>query len=117
MMRGTVHVDLSNKSCIVVSGDTQHGQWSGVTRSTTESAISRDGWTFAPGSNWTLTIDGGTREVVLNPVLADDRLLDHLGSAKPAASLLDDELNALLLAWRHDIDTEPVATADLERAA
>lgn len=108
MIRATVHVDLANKSCVITSGDTQHGQWSGVTRSTTEAVISRDGWTFAPGSDWTLTVDGGVREVVLIPaVAADDRLLDRLGSANPSANLLDDELNVLLLAWRRDVDTEP----------
>ncbi|WP_229813139.1 anti-sigma-D factor RsdA [Lentzea flava] len=40
---------------------------------------------------------------------ADDRLLDALGSATPGAagSLVDDELNALLLAWRNEVETAP----------
>lgn len=44
----------------------------------------------------------------LSAVQADDRLLDALGAAKPKAqgTLVEDELNALLLAWRHDVDTE-----------
>lgn len=42
-------------------------------------------------------------------VMADDRLLDVVGCAIPGAAgqLLDDELCALLLAWRHDIE-QPV---------
>lgn len=46
----------------------------------------------------------------LSAVQADDRLLDALGSATPGVaggSLVDDELNALLLAWRHEVETEP----------
>ncbi|GLZ30441.1 hypothetical protein Lesp02_26300 [Lentzea sp. NBRC 105346] len=45
----------------------------------------------------------------LSAVQADDRLLDALGAAKPHAqsTLVEDELNALLLAWRHEVDTEP----------
>jgi anti-sigma-D factor RsdA-like protein len=53
-------------------------------------------------------------------VALDDVLLDHLGSAVPGAagSLVDDELNALLLAWRQDIETAPFPDEiDLERAA
>jgi hypothetical protein len=44
----------------------------------------------------------------LSAVQADDRLLDALGAAKPdtQGSLVEDELNALLLAWRNDVDTE-----------
>ncbi|MET9228776.1 anti-sigma-D factor RsdA [Lentzea sp. NPDC003310] len=40
---------------------------------------------------------------------ADDRLLDALGSATPGAAgaLGDDDLNALLLAWRNEVETEP----------
>ena len=43
----------------------------------------------------------------LSAVQADDRLLDALGSATPGAagSLVDDELNALLLAWRNEVET------------
>lgn len=45
----------------------------------------------------------------LSAVQADDRLLDALGSATPgvAGSLVDDELNALLLAWRNEVETAP----------
>jgi hypothetical protein len=45
----------------------------------------------------------------LSAVQADDRLLDALGSAAPdaAGSLVDDELNALLIAWRNEVETEP----------
>jgi hypothetical protein len=41
-------------------------------------------------------------------ILADDALLDALGGADPAVSgpLVEDELNALLLAWRRDVDAE-----------
>ncbi|PWK83930.1 anti-sigma-D factor RsdA-like protein [Lentzea atacamensis] len=45
----------------------------------------------------------------LSAVQADDRLLDALGAATPGAagSLVDDELNALLLAWRNEVETAP----------
>lgn len=45
----------------------------------------------------------------LSAVQADDRLLDALGSATPgvAGSLGDDDLNALLLAWRNEVETAP----------
>ncbi|MGW6449724.1 anti-sigma-D factor RsdA [Lentzea sp. NPDC055074] len=45
----------------------------------------------------------------LSAVQADDRLLDALGSATPdaAGALGDDDLNALLLAWRNEVETEP----------
>ncbi|GGN27483.1 hypothetical protein GCM10011609_82840 [Lentzea pudingi] len=45
----------------------------------------------------------------LSAVQADDRLLDALGSATPGAAgaLGDDDLNALLLAWRNEVETEP----------
>lgn len=45
----------------------------------------------------------------LSAVQADDRLLDALGSATPGATgaLGDDDLNALLLAWRNEVETEP----------
>ncbi len=45
----------------------------------------------------------------LSAVQADDRLLDALGSAAPGATsaLVDDELNALLLAWRNEVETAP----------
>jgi hypothetical protein len=45
-------------------------------------------------------------------VRVDDALLDALGGCDiPAAEVLvdDDELNALLWAWRRKVDTEPMA--------
>ncbi|MFE0024024.1 anti-sigma-D factor RsdA [Amycolatopsis sp. NPDC059021] len=47
----------------------------------------------------------------LSAVQADDALLDALGGSDPAIadSLGDQELNALLVAWRRDIDSEPLA--------
>ncbi|MFD1149939.1 anti-sigma-D factor RsdA [Saccharothrix hoggarensis] len=43
-------------------------------------------------------------------IRADDELLDALGGrdAEPADSLVNDELNALLLAWRREVDRPPV---------
>lgn len=55
----------------------------------------------------------------LSAVQADDKLLDALGSATPAAagSLVDDELNALMLAWRNEIDSvDPGDLVDLDTA-
>ncbi|MFD5829372.1 anti-sigma-D factor RsdA [Lentzea sp. NPDC060358] len=45
----------------------------------------------------------------LSAVQADDKLLDALGSATPGAagSSADDELNAMLLAWRNEVEAEP----------
>lgn len=50
-------------------------------------------------------------EADLSAVHADDALLDALGGSDPkvADDLGDQELNALLLAWRRDIDSEPLA--------
>lgn len=47
----------------------------------------------------------------LTAVQADDALLDALGGSDPALAdgLGDQELNALLVAWRRDIDSEPLA--------
>ncbi|MFE6614087.1 anti-sigma-D factor RsdA [Amycolatopsis sp. NPDC057786] len=47
----------------------------------------------------------------LSAVQADDALLDALGGSDPkmADDLGDQDLNALLLAWRRDIDSEPLA--------
>lgn len=39
---------------------------------------------------------------------ADDQLLDQLGTAFPATALVDDQLCAQLLAWRIDVETEPL---------
>ncbi|WP_020662717.1 anti-sigma-D factor RsdA [Amycolatopsis benzoatilytica] len=46
----------------------------------------------------------------LTAIQADDALLDALGGTDPtvADGLGDQELNALLLAWRRDIDSEPL---------
>ena len=43
-------------------------------------------------------------------IRADDALLDALGGrdGDPPASLVDDELNALLLAWRREVDRPPM---------
>ncbi|MFI9814836.1 anti-sigma-D factor RsdA [Saccharothrix variisporea] len=42
-------------------------------------------------------------------IRADDALLDALGGRGPAAEgLVEDELNALLLAWRREVDSRPV---------
>ncbi|MFC6089625.1 anti-sigma-D factor RsdA [Saccharothrix lopnurensis] len=43
-------------------------------------------------------------------IRADDALLDALGGRDPeqADPLVDDELNALLLAWRREVDSRPV---------
>jgi hypothetical protein len=40
----------------------------------------------------------------------DDALLNILGSGIPSqnAPLLDDELNALLLAWRNEVEARPI---------
>ncbi|HJQ48191.1 MAG TPA: anti-sigma-D factor RsdA [Amycolatopsis sp.] len=50
-------------------------------------------------------------EADLSALHADDALLDALGGSDPqvADGLGDQELNALLLAWRRDIDSEPLA--------
>lgn len=55
----------------------------------------------------------------LSAVQADDRLLDALGSATPGAAgaLVDDELNALLLAWRNEVETEPFDEKGLDTEA
>ncbi|WP_410630075.1 anti-sigma-D factor RsdA [Amycolatopsis sp. cmx-4-83] len=47
----------------------------------------------------------------LSAVQTDDALLDALGGSDPALAdgLGDQELNALLVAWRRDIDSEPLA--------
>ncbi|MCU1683479.1 MAG: hypothetical protein JWQ81_4218 [Amycolatopsis sp.] len=55
----------------------------------------------------------------LSAVQADDALLDALGGSDPrvADGLGDQELNDLLLAWRRDIDSEPLAElVDLDTA-
>jgi hypothetical protein len=52
-------------------------------------------------------------------IALDDTFLDHISSAVPgaAAQLMDDELGALLLAWRHDIETRPIPATNLGCAA
>jgi len=55
----------------------------------------------------------------LSAVQADDALLDALGGSDPgiADGLGEQELNELLLAWRRDIDSEPLAElVDLDTA-
>ncbi len=57
-----------------------------------------------------MTNDTASHEPVaddLSAVQADDKLLDALGSATPGAagSLVDDELNAILLAWRGEVES------------
>lgn len=46
----------------------------------------------------------------LSAVQADDLLLDSLGSALPgtAGHLVDDELNALLVGWRNDVEAPDI---------
>jgi hypothetical protein len=61
-----------------------------------------------------------TPQQLLDAVTADDRLLDALGSATPGAAgaLVDDELNALILAWRHETEAEPLPElVDVDTAA
>ncbi|WP_308258203.1 anti-sigma-D factor RsdA [Saccharothrix obliqua] len=41
-------------------------------------------------------------------IRADDALLDALGGRGQTEALVDDELNALLLAWRREVDSRPV---------
>ncbi|GAA0237479.1 anti-sigma-D factor RsdA [Saccharothrix mutabilis subsp. mutabilis] len=41
-------------------------------------------------------------------IRADDALLDALGGRGHAEGLVEDELNALLLAWRREVDSRPV---------
>jgi hypothetical protein len=107
-----VHVDLSNKSCVVAGGTVQYGQWApAVTRRTVEDTIADYGWHFAPGSEWVLTVDGGTREVVRDPaasaaVREDDALLDCLGQRIPTQPGTD-HVHNLLAALRADVDSDP----------
>lgn len=64
-----------------------------------------------PQSEDTLVDDTGVRpEDDLAGIRADDALLDALGGrdGEPSESLVDDELNALLLAWRHEVDSPPM---------
>jgi hypothetical protein len=45
----------------------------------------------------------------LSAIQADDALLDALGGKDPGHALVQDDLNALLVAWRHDVDSQPIA--------
>lgn len=107
-----VHVDLATKSCVVASTTVQYGQWApAITRRTVEDTIAAYGWRFAPDSEWVLTVDGGTREVVRDldefaAVRVDDALLDCLGQRIPAQPGTDDVAN-LLAALRADVDSDP----------
>ncbi|WP_410656533.1 anti-sigma-D factor RsdA [Amycolatopsis sp. lyj-112] len=73
---------------------------------------------FSPGTDRELTafergLTSSEAEFAadLSAVQADDALLDALGGSDPkmADDLGDQDLNALLLAWRRDIDSEPLA--------
>lgn len=70
------------------------------------------GYTVAntTGASTYSAMDDGEQPVDLSLVQADDALLDALGGADAQVSnaLDDQELNAVLLAWRRDIDSEPV---------
>ncbi|MDX3661259.1 anti-sigma-D factor RsdA [Streptomyces sp. ID05-26A] len=53
----------------------------------------------------------------LSAVQADDRLLDLLGSATPYAAGELDDLSALMLAWRGEVDSvDPGDLVDLDAA-
>ncbi|MFD0204893.1 MULTISPECIES: anti-sigma-D factor RsdA [Saccharothrix] len=60
--------------------------------------------------------DALTEDTLVDPgddlagIRADDALLDALGgrAGEPPESLVDDELNALLLAWRREVDSPPM---------
>lgn len=120
MKRAIVHVDLANKSCAITTRRRFYGSWGpDITRSLVGAVIAVDGWRFAPGGEWVMTVDGGTRQVErpgavrvlidrireLLAVRASDRHLDHLGSATPTAS---DELDAALLALRQHAEDKPM---------
>jgi hypothetical protein len=45
----------------------------------------------------------------LSGIQADDALLDALGGKDSGQALVQDDLNALLLAWRRDVDSQPIA--------
>jgi len=59
----------------------------------------------------TMSTSQAAFEADLSAIHSDDALLDALGGSDPkvADGLGDQELNALLLAWRRDIDSEPLA--------
>jgi hypothetical protein len=59
----------------------------------------------------TMSASQAAFEADVSAVHDDDALLDALGGSDPriADDLGDQELNALLLAWRRDIDSEPLA--------
>lgn len=124
MKRATVHVDLANKSCAITGHRRFYGSWGpDVTRRTVDGVIAVDGWRFAPNSDWTMTIDGGTRRVErpgairrlierlieqyreARAIRASDRLLDSVGSATPEAN---DELSEALIAWREESEARPI---------
>ncbi|WP_245886310.1 anti-sigma-D factor RsdA [Umezawaea tangerina] len=55
----------------------------------------------------------------LSGIQADDALLDALGGKDPdrVGDLVQDDLNALLLAWRHDVDSQAIgALVDTDTA-
>lgn len=61
------------------------------------------------GLDETMSASQAAFEADLSAINADDALLDALGGSDPeiADGLGDQELNALLLSWRRDIDSEP----------
>jgi len=63
------------------------------------------------GFDDTMSASQAAFEADLSAINADDALLDALGGSDPevADDLGDQELNAVLLAWRRDIDSEPLA--------
>ncbi|WP_158844719.1 anti-sigma-D factor RsdA [Saccharothrix deserti] len=69
-----------------------------------------------PQSDDTLAEDPAVDDTVVEPgddlagIRADDALLDALGGrdGEQSESLVDDELNALLLAWRREVDDPPM---------
>lgn len=56
--------------------------------------------------------DASADAIDFSLVHADDAFLDALGGAHPDGSFADDRLAQLLLAWRNDVDAEPI-TEDL----
>ncbi|MFD2421489.1 anti-sigma-D factor RsdA [Amycolatopsis pigmentata] len=63
------------------------------------------------GLDDTMSASKAAFEADLSVINSDDALLDALGGSDPesADDLGDQDLNALLLAWRRDIDSEPLA--------
>lgn len=120
MKRAALYVDLANKSCVITSRRRFHGAWGpDITRGAVAAVIAVDGWRFRKNSTWTTTPDGGTRPVERPGVVrrlvervrealavrVSDRTLNNLGSATPTAN---DRLGAVLLAWRNEVEEQPI---------